>query len=340
MDEYDRKQDTVLLAHGDGGLLTAELVDGIFLKHFDNPVLSKLGDAAEFSVSGGRLALTTDAFVVDPVFFPGGDIGKLAVCGTVNDLAVSGARPLYLAVSFIIEEGFPLADLERIVSSMADVCREARVTVAAGDTKVVPRGHADKIFITTTGVGAIPGGVDLGPHRPKPGDAVIVNGNLGDHGLAILSARENLGLDGPVLSDCAPLNLLVEQLLEQCPGVRIMRDLTRGGLATAARELARACRRDIYLFEEKLPVNRAVRAGADMLGLDPLYLANEGKLMVIIDPARADTAVDLLRQNPYGRDARVVGEVRAGAGDLCLETPLGGIRVLDLLVGSPLPRIC
>ncbi|HBX23257.1 MAG TPA: hydrogenase expression/formation protein HypE [Desulfotomaculum sp.] len=340
MDNQEKKHDSVLLAHGDGGLLTAEMINQIFLKYFSNSVLEQLSDAAVFTVPEGRLALTTDSFVVAPVFFPGGDIGKLAVCGTVNDLAVSGAHPLYLAASFIIEEGFPLADLERVASSMADACREARVAVATGDTKVVPRGQADGIFITTTGVGVLANETDLGPHRMEPGDVVIVNGNLGDHGLAILSARETLGLEGLITSDCAPLNRLIGLLLEQCPGVKMMRDLTRGGLATAAKEIARAGGRDIFLSEERLPVHAAVRGGTEMLGLDPLYLANEGKFMAIVDPGQAGHAINLLRQHPYGLNAAVVGEVRNGEGQLYLETALGGTRILDLLAGSPLPRIC
>lgn len=333
-------QGPVLLAHGDGGLLTAELVNNIFLKHLDNPLLRQLSDAAVFSLPRGRLALTTDSFVIDPVFFPGGDIGKLAVCGTVNDLAVSGALPLHLASSFIIEEGFPLADLGLIVASMAAACAEARVTVVAGDTKVVPRGHADKIFITTTGVGVIPEGRELGSHQIQPGDLVIVSGNLGDHGLAVLSARENLGLGGPLSSDCAPLNQMTMLLLETCPGVRVIRDLTRGGLATAAKEIARSGGIDIHLQEDLLPVSPVVQAGSGILGLDPLYLANEGKFMAVLDRGQAGEAVALLKQNQYGQNARVVGEVCSGTGNLYLETALGGTRVLDLMSGSPLPRIC
>lgn len=340
MDNYGSGHSSVLLAHGDGGLLTTELVNKVFLKYFSNPLLGQLSDATVFAVPESLLAFTTDSFVVDPVFFPGGDIGKLAVCGTVNDLAVSGAHPLYLAASFIIEEGFPLADLERIASSMAAACREARVTVAAGDTKVVPRGHADGIFITTTGVGVVPKHLYLGPHQVRPGDVVIVNGNLGDHGLAILTVREKLGLDGPLASDCAPLNQLIKLLLEKCPGVRVMRDLTRGGLATAGKEIARSGEIDIILREEWLPVDPAVRGGAEMLGLDPLYLANEGKFMAVIDSGQAGEAVELLKQNQYGRNARVVGEVCSGGGSLYLETALGGTRILDLMSGGPLPRIC
>lgn len=330
----------VLLAHGDGGLLTRELVECVFLKYFNNPQLRQLSDSAVFNLPGGRLAMTTDAFVVEPIFFPGGDIGKLAVCGTVNDLAVSGALPRYITASFTIEEGFKLADLERVAASMAEACAEAGVEVVAGDTKVVPRGHVDKLFITTAGVGLVPEKVDWGYHRPVPGDAVLVNGSLGNHGLTILAARENLGLDGALASDCAPLNNIIKLLQKHCPGIKMMRDLTRGGLATAAKEIAEACGLDIRLREESLPLDPAVRGAADILGLDPLYLANEGKLLVIIDPAQAEEAVDLLRQNPYGRGARVIGEICPGSGNVYLQTPLGGTRILSLQAGQPLPRIC
>jgi len=330
----------VLLAHGDGGLLTRELVEGLFVKYFDNLLLRQLSDAAVFNLPGGRLAITTDAFVVDPIFFPGGDIGKLAVCGTVNDLAVSGAQPRYITASFTIEEGFARADLEKVVASMAAACAEAGVDVVAGDTKVVPRGHLDKLFITTAGVGAVPETLDWGYHRPVPGDAVLVNGSLGNHGLTILAARENLGLTGALASDCAPLNNIINLLRDQCPGIKIMRDLTRGGLATAAKEIAEASGLDIRLREDMLPLDPAVRGAADILGLDPLYLANEGKFLVIIDPAQAAQAVDILRHNDYGRDAQVIGEVQAGKGDVYLQTPLGGTKLLGLLAGQPLPRIC
>ncbi|SFR13650.1 hydrogenase expression/formation protein HypE [Desulfoscipio geothermicus] len=334
------KEEIILLAHGDGGLLTRELVNNIFLRHFDNPLLRPLADAAVLPAQTGRMAFTADAFVVDPVFFPGGDIGKLAVCGTVNDLAVSGARPRHITASFIIEEGFALAALEKIAASMAAACAEAGVTVVAGDTKVVPRGHVDKIFISTAGVGMIPDNLGLGCHRLRPGDAVLVNGSLGNHGLTILSARENLGLEGGLQSDCAPLNGIIRQLLDKCSGIKIMRDLTRGGLATAAKEIAEAGGIDIYLQEALLPVDAAARGGAEMLGLDPLYLANEGKFLAIVDPTEAALVVEILQRHPFGRDARVIGEVRAGKGNVYMETALGGTRIIDYLAGNPLPRIC
>lgn len=336
----DNKDAVILLAHGDGGLLTRDLVDSVFVKHYNNLFLQNLADAAVFTSPGGRMAITTDAFVVDPIFFPGGDIGKLAVCGTVNDLAVSGARPRHLTASFIIEEGFPLADLERIAVSMAGACAEAGVSIVAGDTKVVPRGHVDKIFITTAGVGTVPDGLDLGYHRPEPGDVVIVNGSLGNHGLTILTAREDLGLEGALQSDCAPLNNIIAQLVERCSGIKIMRDLTRGGLATAAKEIAESCGLDIHLKETMLPIDIQVQGAAEILGLDPLYLANEGKFMLIIDPDEAAQALELLKLDPYGQGAGVIGEVQAGKGNVYVGTALGGTKIIDLLAGSPLPRIC
>lgn len=333
-------EEVILLAHGDGGALTRELVERVFLRHFENDLLRPLGDAAVFPVGGGRLAFTTDSFVVDPLFFPGGDIGKLAVCGTVNDLAVSGARPLYLSASFILEEGFPIAGLERVVASMALACKTAGVRIVTGDTKVVGRGHLDKIFITTAGVGLVPGGLDLGCHRLSPGDRVLVNGSIGNHGLAVLARREGLGLEGRLESDCAPLNGMIDKLLGRLQSVRVMRDLTRGGLATAAREIAGAAGMDLWLEEGSIPVDLPVTGAAEMLGLDPLYLANEGKFLCIVGPAEAAEALAIMRGDPLGRDARVIGEVREGAGNLYLKTALGGAKILDLLTGAPLPRIC
>lgn len=336
----DKKDSVILLAHGDGGLLTRELVNNVFVKHYNNLFLQNLADAAVFTSPGGRMAITTDAFVVDPIFFPGGDIGKLAVCGTVNDLAVSGARPQHLTASFIIEEGFPLSDLEKIAASMADACAQAGVSIVAGDTKVVPRGHVDKIFITTAGVGLVPDSLELGYHCPEPGDVVIVNGSLGNHGLTILTAREDLKLEGAYQSDCAPLNNVIGQLVGRCSGIKIMRDLTRGGLATAAKEIADSCGLDIHLKETMLPIDTQVQGAADILGLDPLYLANEGKFMLIIDPDEAAQALELLKLDPYGQGASAIGEVQAGMGNVYLETVLGGTKIIDLLAGNPLPRIC
>lgn len=334
------QQEVILLAHGDGGQLTHELVTGLFLRHFDNQLLRELNDAVAFPVGEGRMAVTTDSFVIDPPFFPGGDIGKLAVCGTVNDLAVSGAEPRYLTVAFLIEEGFPLSDLERVVVSMAAACREVGIQIVAGDTKVVGRGQLDRIFINTTGVGLVPPGLDLGYHRLAPGDQILVNGNMGDHGMAVLATREGFGFGDRMLSDCASLHRITGRLLAELNGVKLMRDLTRGGLATSAKEIAVASGRDLWLVESDIPVGMSVRGAAEMLGIDPLYLANEGKFLAVVAPEEAEKALALLQADELGRDARIIGEVKAGGGNVFLKTALGGTKYLDLLTGAPLPRIC
>lgn len=332
--------DIILLAHGDGGKLTHELVEQLFLRYLGNPALAALSDAAWMAVPGSRLAVTTDSFVVSPLFFPGGDIGKLAVCGTVNDLAVSGARPSYLTAGFIIEEGFPLADLEKIVASMARAAAEAGVQVVAGDTKVVGRGHGDGLFINTTGIGFPLPGVELGYHRVQPGDKILINGPVSDHGLAVITCREGLEVDTGIVSDCASLNGLIQEVLAACSGVHLMRDPTRGGVATTLKEIATSCRVDIHLEEESIPVRDAVRGAAEMLGLDPLYLANEGKVLIIVSPAQVAACLEVMHQHPLGQDAAIIGEVQPGAGQVYLHTLLGGTRYLDLLAGTPLPRIC
>ncbi|MGC7847249.1 hydrogenase expression/formation protein HypE [Desulforudis sp. 1088] len=331
----------ILLAHGDGGRLTHELVTQLFFKHLGNRTLEMLTDAAALTVGEGRIAVTTDSFVIDPPFFPGGDIGKLAVCGTINDLAVSGARPRYLTAAFLIEEGLPLEDLERIVASMAQTCNEAGVQVVAGDTKVVQRGHLDKIFINTTGVGEIPPDVDLGYHRIAQGDVLLVNGTLGEHGMAVLAAREGFGLEDQVQSDCAALHEITARLLEDLgEDVRLMRDLTRGGFATSVKEIAVSAQCDIWISEGDVPVSPNTRGAAEMLGVDPMYLANEGKFLAIVSPGKAERALAALKEHPLGREARIVGEVRSGQGNVYLKTLLGGTKYLDLLAGAPLPRIC
>ncbi|MBE0465772.1 MAG: hydrogenase expression/formation protein HypE [Candidatus Desulforudis sp.] len=335
-----KNEEVILLAHGDGGRLTHDLVTGLFLRHFGNRLLRELTDAAAFPVGEGRMAVTTDSFVIDPPFFPGGDIGKLAVCGTVNDLAVSGADPRYLTVAFLIEEGFPLADLERVAVSMARTCAEAGIEIVAGDTKVVGRGHLDRIFVNTTGVGVISPGVDLGYHRLTPGDRILVNGNMGDHGMAVLAVREGFGFGEQVVSDCAALHRITGRLLAELDGVKLMRDLTRGGLATSAKEIAVSSRVDIWLNEAEIPVGSSIRGAAEMLGVDPLYMANEGKFLAVVAPEEAEEALSLMRSDELGREARIIGEVKSGRGDVFLKTALGGTKYLDLLAGAPLPRIC
>jgi hydrogenase expression/formation protein HypE len=341
--------DVVLLAHGSGGQLSHELVVRVFVRHFSNPALLQLDDAAVVDVPGRpspavpRLALTTDSYVVSPLFFPGGDIGKLAVCGTVNDLSMSGASPLWLSAGFILEEGLPLADLERIVASMAVTARSAGVQVVAGDTKVVDRGSADRLFINTAGVGLVPPGVEIAGDRALPGDIVILSGSIGDHGMTIMTQREGLQFDSPLESDCAPLQGLVAELLAALPPgtLHCLRDPTRGGLATALNELAKRSDVGIEIEEGAVPVRDAVRGACELLGLDPLYVANEGKLAAIVAPDAAGTALEALRAHEYGKEASVIGRVTdAHAGRVVLRTVLGARRIVDMLVGEQLPRIC
>lgn len=331
----------ILLDHGSGGRASHELVARAFLPHFQNPLLNDLNDSASLALNGLRLAFTTDSYVVDPLFFPGGDIGRLAVCGTVNDLAMRGADPAYLSVAFILEEGFPLQDLERVLASMADAAREAGVQVVTGDTKVVPRGNADKLFINTSGIGVIPPQVDIAGQNARPGDVVLVNGPLGDHGLTILSQREGLAFETPLVSDAAPLNGLVRAMRTAVPGIHVLRDPTRGGLATTLNEIARQSAVGIELIEEALPIRASAVAAAEILGLDPLYLANEGKLIALVPEEMGPPLLDVMRTHPYGREAAFIGRVvSAHSGQVVLKTAIGGSRLLDMLTGEQLPRIC
>ncbi len=338
----EREQEVILLGHGSGGTLTNWLVRTVFQEALQNPILDEMLDAALLDLGPGRVAFTTDSFVVDPIFFPGGDIGKLAVCGTVNDLAVSGAAPLYLSAAFIIEEGFLLADLRRIVASMQAAANTAEVRVVTGDTKVVGRGGADKIFINTTGIGVVPPGRSLSPRHMQPGDAVLVSGPMGDHGLAILAQREGLAFTTPVVSDCTPLNRIASAVLEAGgDGVRCMRDPTRGGLATTLNELAAQGERGILVQETAIPLRREVVGACEMLGLDPLYLANEGKLIAVVAPGAADPVLAAMRSLPEGQGAVAIGKVTGSDRVLVLlETELGATRILTMLEGEPLPRIC
>jgi len=315
-------------------------VEKSFLQAFTNPILAKLDDSAVFDFSG-RLAFTTDSYVVSPIFFPGGDIGKLAVCGTVNDLAMSGAQPLYLSLSFIIEEGLPQSELGQIVDSIQNAAKEAGVKIATGDTKVVNRGSADKLFINTAGIGIIPQGVDISGSNANPGDKVLLSGPIGDHGIAVLSQREGLSFSTQLESDCAPLNSLVAEMLSASPNIHCLRDPTRGGLATTLNELAKQSKVSIRIEEEKVPVREEVLAACEMLGFDPLYIANEGKLVAIVPAEDADRVLKAMRENPYGKDASIIGEVRAEhPGRVVMKTCLGASRIVDMLVGDPLPRIC
>ena len=333
--------ETILLDHGAGGRASQELIEQVFARHLANPVLEAMDDAAVVEPPPGRLAISTDTFVVDPVVFPGGDIGSLAVHGTVNDLACRGARPLWLTAGFVLEEGLEVSLLERIVESMGRAAQAAGVLVVAGDTKVVGRGQADKVFINTSGVGVIPEGLELGGHRARPGDAVLVSGTLGDHGVTILAQRQGLGLEVPLQSDSAPLADLAGELIRACPGLHTLRDPTRGGLATTLNEIARTSRVSLELDEQALPIDPAVAGVCELLGLDPLYLANEGKLIVILPADQADQALALMRRHQRGGQAALVGRVGAEhPGRVWLNTAVGGRRILDMLSGEPLPRIC
>jgi hydrogenase expression/formation protein HypE len=336
----------VTLAHGGGGKAMKDLIDDVFVSAFDNGLLAPLEDQARIDLSslakhGDRLAFTTDSFVVDPLFFPGGDIGKLAVCGTVNDLAVGGAKPFYLSCAAIIEEGVELELLRRIANSMAQTAREAGVQFITGDTKVVQKGACDKVFLTTTGIGVIRPEFRLGSDRARPGDIVVVNGVLGDHGAAILGARGDMLLDSPIESDCAPLNGLIETLLTAAPGTRTIRDATRGGIATVLNEFAHASQVAIEIDETKTPIRLEVKGFCEILGLDPLYLANEGKILAIIPPGEAERAIAAMDAHPFGKGSAAIGEVRAGEpGRVTMKTVFGGTRIVDMLVGEQLPRIC
>ncbi len=339
----------ILLGHGSGGKLTSDLIQRLFVPGFGDDTLAALEDQAtvNLGVQGDngrkapRVAFTTDAFVVRPLFFPGGDIGRLAVHGTVNDLAVGGARPLFLSAAFILEEGLPLADLQRIVVSMRRACDEAGVALVTGDTKVVDRGKGDGVYITTSGIGLVPEGRSLSIHNARPGDRILVSGTLGDHGIAIMSVREGLEFETVLESDTAPLTSLTDAVLEACPDTRCMRDPTRGGLSSALNELAAASQVGVVLDEAAIPLRPEVRGACEMLGLDPLYVANEGKLMAVVPPQDADGVLAAMRALPLGKDAAIVGQVVADhPGMVILRSRVGGQRVVTLLTGEQLPRIC
>ena len=331
----------IVLGHGSGGKLSHDLVTKLFLPAFDNAPLRAGDDAAAVSLAGGRLAISTDAHVVSPLFFPGGDIGKLAVCGTVNDVAMLGATPLYLSASFILEEGLDLDVLRRVAESMRLAAAEAEVQIVTGDTKVVQRGKADGLYISTTGIGVLPEGVEIGGARARPGDVVILSGPMGDHGIAVLSARGELGLETEVQSDMAPLNHLVAAAIRASSQVHVLRDPTRGGVATTLNEIARQSNVGIVLNEASLPVRPAVSAACELLGFDPLYVANEGKVLVVVAREDAERVLAAMRAAPYGAEAVVIGEVRTGpAGRVLLKTLIGSHRVVDVMAGEMLPRIC
>ena len=335
------RDEVVTLAHGAGGKATRALVEGLFVEELVNPLLAPLSDSALLEVNGSRLAFTTDSYVVKPIFFPGGDIGDLAVNGTVNDLAVAGAQPLALSAGFVIEEGFPVADLRRIAVSMARAAEAAGVPVAAGDTKVVERGKADGLYVTTAGIGIIAPEVGLGAEHIRTGDRVLVSGTIGDHGMAVMVARGELQLEVDLASDTACVLVLAQELLALGGALRFMRDPTRGGVATALNELAQAANVAVYLDEEALPVRPEVIGTCEILGIDPLYVACEGRLLAVVAAEACDAALARLQAHPLGAGAAVIGEVRdEPEGLVLLETSFGGSRVVDMLVGDPLPRIC
>lgn len=339
-------QSTITLAHGGGGSAMRDLIDDVFLSTFSGsghpaPEDQARFDLAALAAKGDRLAFTTDSFVVDPLFFPGGDIGTLAVCGTVNDLAVGGAVPVALSCAVIIEEGLKVEELRRVVASMAEAAHAAGVAIATGDTKVVARGACDKLFITTTGIGVVRAGLDVGITKARPGDVVLVNGLLGDHGAAILNARGDLALETEITSDCAPLHDLIACLIAAAPGLRMMRDATRGGVAAVVNELAEASAVGVRLDELALPMRPEVQGFCEILGLDPLYLANEGKIVAVVPPDEAEAALAALRAHPLGRAAAAIGTITSGRpGRVTMATRFGGERIVDMLVGDQLPRIC
>jgi hydrogenase expression/formation protein HypE len=340
--KLDLESGRVDMTHGAGGKAMAQLVAELFVAAFDNPLLAQQNDQALFEVPAGRMVLTTDGYVVSPLFFPGGDIGSLAVHGTINDVAMAGARPLYLSAAFILEEGFPLADLRRIVCSMAKAARDAGVQIVTGDTKVVEKGKGDGIFITTTGVGVVPPRV-VAPSgdRARPGDAVLVSGTIGDHGVAILSSRHGVSFETTVTSDSAPLHRLVARVVEVVPDVHVLRDPTRGGLSATLNEIARQSGVGMRLVERAIPVREEVAAACELLGIDPLCLASEGRAIAICAPSDADTVLDAMRADPLGADAAIIGTIVADPHQFVqIETTFGGNRILDWLVGEALPRIC
>ena len=334
---YDR----IVLGHGSGGRLSADLLSDLFLPEFKSPILHRLEDQACVTINHAKLAFTTDSFVVRPLFFPGGNIGKLAVCGTINDLAMGGAEPRFISAAFILEEGTKITDLRRIVSSMRAACDEAQVELVAGDTKVVDKGKGDGVFITTSGIGVFTPGCSLSISSARPGDAVILSGTLADHGIAIMSVREGLEFESEIQSDCASLNKLTAMMLAVCPNIRCMRDPTRGGLASALNELASASHVGIQIFESEIPVRRDVKAACEILGLDPLYVANEGKLIAVAPAADAEKLLAAMRSHPLGANAAIIGTiVDDHRGFVTIKSIAGGQRMVTMLTGEQLPRIC
>jgi hydrogenase expression/formation protein HypE len=335
------KPGKILLDHGSGGKISHNLTTDLLLPVFDNPILAQLNDGAIFELEGMRFAFSTDSYTVDPIFFPGGNIGDLSINGTVNDVAMCGGDPLYLSVGLIIEEGFSMTDLEKIISEMGKAAETAGVTVVTGDTKVVPKGAVDKIFINTSGIGLIPPNVDIASHHAKPGDQIILSGTIADHGITILTRREGFSFETSITSDTAPLNHMVKQMLTAGQGIHVLRDPTRGGVGTALNEIADKSKMGIKIYEENIPTKKEVAAACELLGFDPLYLANEGKLLAFVSAQDTDAVLTAIKTSPYGKDAAVIGEVvEDHIGKVVLETRIGGMRIVDMLAGEQLPRIC
>lgn len=335
------KTDNILLEHGSGGKISHSLITDIMLPIFNNPILSQLNDGAIFDIEGKRLAFSTDTYVVDPIFFPGGNIGTLSINGTVNDIAMCGATPLFLSAGLIIEEGFSLADLKTILQEMSIAAEKAGVKVVTGDTKVVPKGAADKIFINTSGIGIIPKNMDIASHRARPGDKIILSGSIADHGITILTQREGMTFDSSVASDTAPLNHMVKNMLSVCKNIHVLRDPTRGGIGTALNEIAIKSEIGIKIYEEKIPVKNEVAAICELLGFDPVYIANEGKLLAFVPPDHVEKVLDVIRENRFGREACIIGEVvEDNPRKVFMQTRIGGTRIVDMLTGEQLPRIC
>ncbi|MEA3417084.1 MAG: hydrogenase expression/formation protein HypE [Thermodesulfobacteriota bacterium] len=335
------KKDKILLDHGSGGKIAHSLIVDTILPLFDNPILSQLNDGAILDIEKKRLAFSTDTYVVDPIFFPGGNIGTLSINGTVNDVAMCGATPLFLSAGLIIEEGFPLSDLKTILEEMSIAAEKSEVKVVTGDTKVVTIGAVDKIFINTSGIGIIPENVNIASHRVRPGDKIILSGSIADHGITILTQREGIAFDSSVVSDTAPLNHMVKNMLSVCNDIHVLRDPTRGGIGTALNEIAIKSRVGIKIYEEKIPVKNEVSAICELLGFDPVYIANEGKLLAFVPPDHAEKVLDVIKQDKFGREACMIGEVvEDNSSTVFMQTRIGGTRIVDMLAGEQLPRIC
>lgn len=335
------KTDHILLDHGGGGKISHSLITETMLPIFDNSIISRLDDGAIFKIEEKQFAFSTDTYVVDPIFFPGGNIGDLAVNGTVNDLAMCGAVPLYLSVGLIIEEGFPMTDLKIILNGMRIATKKAKVKVVTGDTKVVPKGAVDKIFINSSGIGLIPEHVNISGHNARPGDKVLLSGSIADHGITVLTQREGMNFDSPIVSDTAPLNHMVKRMLLACEDIHVLRDPTRGGVGTALNEIAISSKVGIRIYENKIPVKDEVSGICELLGFDPLYIANEGKLLAFIEADSADEVLKTMRKDEFGKDACIIGEVISdNPGNVFMQTRIGGTRIVDMLTGEQLPRIC